>query len=425
MLAYPRNLPGLDGVVETPVFSCSGKLLVQSGYYPEERLFVDLHRLGNVAVPERPSTSDVEAARALILEDLLGDFPFLDESDRAHAVAGFLHTFVRALVSGCTPLHVVEAPLPGSGKGLLCNLISGCATGKPCFSRAIPRSDDEIRKMVTAELSTGRPIILLDNVRERWRLDSSALSSVLTAEHWTDRILGETRMISMPNRALWLLTGNNPQLSLELARRCVRIRLAPRVDQPWMRKGFRHEAILQWAAENRARLVQALLTLVQAWIAEDRPRSGLRLGSFEGWSEVVGGILQVCGITGFLTNLEQFYEAADEEGQVWREFISVWWDEVSGSPQRVSDLHKLCEKHGLLGELRGDGSERSQQTKLGRALRRARDRVFGKLRLVQESDRKHRGRTYALRQLHEKPREPNGESGNLLTEVPAEVPECI
>jgi hypothetical protein len=32
-------------------------------------------------------------------------------------------------------------------------------------------------------------------------------------------------MIDLPNRATWIVTANNPHLSLEIARRCVRIRL--------------------------------------------------------------------------------------------------------------------------------------------------------------------------------------------------------
>ncbi|MDI6771488.1 MAG: hypothetical protein QME77_02735, partial [bacterium] len=71
----------------------------------------------------------------------------------------------------------------------------------------------------TAELTKARPIILLDNLPERRSLDSSALAAVVTSDPWTDHVLGESRMISLPNRALWLITANNPSLSDELARR--------------------------------------------------------------------------------------------------------------------------------------------------------------------------------------------------------------
>jgi len=61
--------------------------------------------------------------------------------------------------------------------------------------------------MITAELITGRPMILLDNLNEKRVLDSSALASVVTQPTWTDRILGITRMLDLKNHALWLMTG--------------------------------------------------------------------------------------------------------------------------------------------------------------------------------------------------------------------------
>jgi hypothetical protein len=53
-------------------------------------------------------------------------------------------------------------------------------------------------------------------------LDSEGLAAVLTAEVWADRLLGQTRVVEVPNRALWLATANNPVVSRENARRSVR-----------------------------------------------------------------------------------------------------------------------------------------------------------------------------------------------------------
>ena len=44
------------------------------------------------------------------------------------------------------------------------------------------------------------------------------------------------------------------------------------------------------------------------------PRHQKTIGSFEGWAEVMGGILQVAGVPGFLGNLQEMYEQADAEG---------------------------------------------------------------------------------------------------------------
>lgn len=401
LIAYPPPaIPKVEAVITTPVFGRDGRLIVEAGLHETDRLWLEADASLNVGViPESPTPEEVAAARRLIIDDLFVDFPFVGDADRAHAVAALLLPFVLRMIDGCTPLHVVEAPTSGSGKGLLCNLVSTVVTGKPCESRTLPEDDDEVRKTLTAELAKARPIILLDNAKENWTLSSAPLASVLTASSWTDRILGRTEMITLPNSALWMLTGNNPRLSKDLARRSVRIRIDPKRDRAWRRTGFKHDPVTSWTIANRDELVHAALVLVRAWIAAGRPVSQERLGSFEHWAAVMGGLLKVAGVEGFLGNLEELYADADVEGEAWREFTLVWWEQHSSTAVRVSDLVELCEKHDLMLQVRGDGSARSQQSRLGRGLQGARDRVFGDLQVtVLNQDRKKRT-VYSLKRL--------------------------
>jgi len=297
------KLPVLEAVVRAPMFGASGKLVVTNGYYPEERLALIIEEnLVVPPVPEHPAPDEIAEARRLLLDDLLVDFDFKHTADRAHAVATLVLPFIRKLIPGPTPLHLVESPSPGSGKGLLCSVVTLVATGEDCPTRSLSEYDDEIRKMITAELSRAKPIILLDNINtdSGGKLDSASLAAALTTTVWTDRILKETRMADLPNQALWLLTANNPRLSMELARRSVRIRIVPTQDRPWLRNTFKHSDLKGWVRENRGKLVAAVLVLVRAWQAVGSPRSSQRLGSYEPWSAVVGGILDTAGIPGFL-----------------------------------------------------------------------------------------------------------------------------
>jgi hypothetical protein len=342
-----------------------------------------------------PTPEEIRTARDLLCDEMLVDFPFTDRSDRAHAVAAIFLPFVRRMIEGPTPLHLIEAPSVGSGKGLLANVVAIVTTGESCESRTLPEDDDEIRKMITAELLKARPIVLLDNADERKKLHSPSLASVLTAVRWTDRLLGVSNMASLANEGLWMMTANNPNLDLELTRRCIRVRIDPRLDRPWQRTEFRHPDLVRWVKANRSPLVHAILTLVLGWIATGRPVDEKRLGSFEGWSELVGGILGVAGIEGFLANLDQLYDQADQDGQKWREFTAAWWDAFRDAEKQVSELNGFCEQHGLMLEARGSGQPRSQQVRLGNALSRCRDRLFGSLRVVKvEEDSKHKGGSY-------------------------------
>ena len=400
MLAYPDlHLPTLEGVISTPVFGQKGELIMSEGYHQEDRVWLSPDAsLELQSIPENPTPEEITAARELFFDDLLIDFPFVDASDRAHAVAAMILPFIRRMVDGPTPMHLIEAPTMGSGKGLLANLISIVATGAVCDARTLPESEDEVRKMVTAELMKGRSIILLDNANDRRQLYSSSLAAVLTSVRWTDRKLGQSAMASVPNNALWMMTANNPNLHLELTRRCIRLRIDPRVDRPWKRTSFKHPEITTWAKENRSALVHGILTLIRAWMVAGKPLDRARLGSFERWSAIIGGILTVGGISGFLANLDQLYEAADVEGQAWREFTAAWWDAFRTGPKKVSELNQFCEDRELMLRLRGDGSARSQQIRLGNALTNCRDRSFDGLRVVRQGgETKHKGVTmYAL-----------------------------
>ncbi|HPS02826.1 MAG TPA: hypothetical protein PLA90_14905, partial [Candidatus Sumerlaeota bacterium] len=396
MLAFPSpRLPLIESISTIPLFARDGRFIAERGYDCEERLWLDLPRNLRQLAKAHPR-GELDRAKRLLLEELLGDFPFVTQADRAHALAAILLPFTRRMIAGPTPLHLIEAPTPGSGKGLLANVVSVIVQGASSEARSFSPQEEEARKMLTAELARGRCVILLDNVSERYKLDSPTLAAVLTAHTWSDRILGRTEMIDLPNLALWMLTANNPNVSMEIARRCVRVRIDPSVPRPWLREGFRHENLVGWATEHRPELVGACLALVQNWIDAGKPGGGKRLGSFEDWSRVLGGILGAAGIEGFLGSLEDLYAEADDDSLMWSEFISAWWETYGPKDIPVGDLARFCVAHDLMTPIvEGVGSvggPRAGTIRLGKALAQSRDRVFDGLRLVRSERRSHRER---------------------------------
>lgn len=386
VLATPDPaLPVLVGIVNTPVFGRGGTLLTTPGYHPEARLlYAPTPGFMVPTIPAKPSTAEVAAARNLLCEDLLGDFPFVGPAEMAHVIALLLLGFLRGMIDGPTPLHLIEKPSPGSGATLMVDAVATILTGSGASVMTEGRDDDEWRKRVTAKLRQIPAIVLIDNLRAK--LDSSAVAAALTAPFWEDRILGASEMARLPIRCLWIATGNNPEFSNEMARRLLRIRLDPHEERPWQRTGFRHPDLMTWVRANRPRLVAACLTLCQAWIAAGKPRGARTIGSFENWAHVVGGVLEVAGIPGFLGNLDEMMEASDSEGAGWSAFIAAWWDRFGTAEVGAADLFDVALFCDPAPPITGH-TDRAQKTSFGIAIKKMRDRVFRvgdlTLRLVQ------------------------------------------
>jgi hypothetical protein len=383
-------LPVLSRIVDAPVFAPDGSIHTEPGYDPAARLwFAPAPGFKIPPVSEKPSPIEIKKASRLVREPIW-DFPFVSQADQAHAIAYLLLPFVRELIDGPTPLHLVEKPGPGTGATLLVDCLAYPSLGRPLPVITEGRDEDEWRKRLTSKLQSGPSIILLDNLRRR--LDSAALAAAITAPVWEDRILGRTEITRLSVRCVWLATGNNPSLSNEIARRSIRIRLDAKVDRPWQRAGFTHPDLRGWVRENRERLVWAALTLGRAWIATGKPRGKAKpLGMFESWTETVGGILEVAGIPGFLENAEEFYETSDVEAAAWRDLINEWWRRFESEDVGVAELWDIVapENGEGIGDFNlGRGSEKSQRTRFGVLLRQQRDRRYEGLRITAGGTRK-------------------------------------
>ncbi|WP_397544213.1 hypothetical protein [Roseovarius salis] len=91
-----------------PLFGRNGTLLTTPGYHPDARLlYVPAPGFAVPDIPAKPTPAEIAAARTLIYEDLLGDFPFTTEAERAHVVAllllGLPYSQLATNWSSCEP----------------------------------------------------------------------------------------------------------------------------------------------------------------------------------------------------------------------------------------------------------------------------------------------------------------------------------
>jgi hypothetical protein len=327
MLAVSQlPLPVLDRIVEVPTFASTGRLRTEPGYDPDGRTFyMPPANLVIPRVPERPTEQEILEAVQL-LREVFRDFTVVGEADTAHAIALMLQPFVRDMIRGPVPNHIFDAPAPGTGKTLMARAALLPALGRQVVAMGNCREEDEWRKRIGAKLMAAAPVIFMDNVKTGVPFDSAALASAITSyPKWEERRLGMSEIPQLPVRAPWVTTGNNITLSMELARRSVRTRLVAPDERPWLRTGWAHDPLEDWILAERPRIIHACLMLGAAWIAAGMPApEGKVLGMFESWVGVIGGILEVAKIPGFLDNIEDLYAEADQEGGEQREFFIEW-----------------------------------------------------------------------------------------------------
>jgi len=374
------GLPRLRRIVRAPVFASDGRLLSAPGFDESSGiLHVPFGGFSLAPIRTKPTAKMVADARKFICQELLADFPFVLDGDvnsnLAHAVALLLLPFGRDLYEGSAPLHMVEAPTPGTGKGLLVHALASPALGKTPPMMPEVGNEDEWRKRLTAVLRSDPELIVLDNLSKK--IDSPSLAALLTTGVWEDRVLGRSQILKLTVDSLFVATGNNPSYSTEMVRRTLRIRIDAQQDRPHLRDGFRHEDLLGWTLEHRSEIVRAALVLWQAWLAEDRPRGGAVRGSFQPWADALGGVLAVAGIDGFLANDAQVYDEADEESVMWRALVLRVWS-ILGQ-ERWNSASDIADQAAAT-DMFSFRSESGAAASMGRRLVKQRGRYFNDLR---------------------------------------------
>jgi hypothetical protein len=213
----------LDGVIEAPILRPDGSILDHAGYDKRTSLYYAPDpALRMPSIPEQPMQDHIEWALNLI-EQAIGEFPFVDQSSKTNAIAAMLTPFVKTAIDAPTPMALIDAPQAGTGKSLVADLISIVATGRPGEMFSAPAEDEEWRKQITMALMSGTAVVVIDNVKRR--LDNPDLCKVLTETLHADRAMKTHDKILLPVKSTWISTGNNLQLGGDMPRRCYWVRL--------------------------------------------------------------------------------------------------------------------------------------------------------------------------------------------------------
>lgn len=381
-----KPVPPLRYVSGVPVVRADGTVCTVPGYDAASAVFYAPPQ-SLIDADLTPHPGGVAWALDVLQGDLLIDFPFVSDADRANTLALILEPYLRGLIHGPTPLYAVDSPAGGTGKGLLVQSCGLVATGAEVAAAPFPdpRDASETRKAFLSLLRQGKRLVAFDNANTT-TIRGDVLDLVLTATQFEDRVLGQSEMVTVPIATTWTVTGLNLAYSGTIVRRVVPIRLDARVENPEERTGFRHEFQLQWVRQNLATLVRAAVTLIASWVDAGMPPDAapaVRLGSYESWQAVVGGAVAHALGAGLLwANHADLAAHADPVEVEWRDLFEVWFAEHGEREQSTIEVLRMATEHHLLNAVLGDGGDRSQLTRLGTQLQRRRDRITAGFRLV-------------------------------------------
>ncbi|MEM9709718.1 MAG: hypothetical protein AAF871_13120 [Pseudomonadota bacterium] len=319
----------LVAISEVPFFDRDGNLVDENGYDAGSGIYLAMPE-GFVLprVSEVPSEDELDRAFDAFIE-VFGEFPFdamTPDEIATNQSASFANTiglaclpFMRAMIDGPTPGHLVNKPTPGTGAGLVLFILHMIWTGRKPIVMNIPKRQEEIAKTLIAKLRSGAFVVIFDNIPKN--LDSDDLATavsegVLDARVFGRNDAGATDPVEVTT--VWVFTGNNVTMSNELLRRMTLIDLDAQTDEPEKRTFTKSENELKaWVRDNRGELVWACLTLIQNWIASGRQpfKSELVKGTFSEWLAAVGGMMQAADIHHhFYANEDKLREVSSSSG---------------------------------------------------------------------------------------------------------------
>jgi hypothetical protein len=200
----------------------------------------------------------------------------------------------------------------------ICVIASGAAPS--AFTSG--HDEGEFDKRLAAALIEARPAIFLDNYNSK-SLTSDILASALTENPCEVRPMGHTGMVKLHTRTLITITGNDVQISEDMARRLIETRYDAKVENPELRPfkpGF-----LDTVYKERAALLAHALTIWR-WGRQNAGllTKGKPLGSYEVWAQWCRDPMISLGARDPVDRLDAI-KAADPKRKRIQAVYEAWW----------------------------------------------------------------------------------------------------
>jgi len=376
---FVEALPKLDRVLKVPmpiIDGRGGSLIVPTpGYNP---------RINTLLVHEAPEIEELSLTESkALLERLLRDFCLADTKDKVHAIAALLTPLCRGLYRSWTtrvPVFFYLGNRPRTGKDYLAGCTHLIYEGITIEDPPLSANTDEFRKKITSAMMRGRRLMHFSNCSGE--IKNNVFEQIVTNHHWSDRVLGGNRIVTLPNEMEFTLSGNvgvtyTPDFAARS--RIINLRFE---DEHENQRTFDEPDLHGWVLRERGKLLSALWGLVRHWDREGRPVGKTPFTSFSEWAEVVGGIMAACDLGDpCQPEAHEVQTQGDVEAEDIRHLYRLAYEKRPNewiSKQSLRDLvNDHNQAHGV-DPLFGcpDREDKSFQVRFGMLLAKYRGRIF-------------------------------------------------
>ncbi len=326
---------------------------------------------------------DVTPARAVErLGELVRGYPWGDAADwrasrsLAVHVAAMLSPFVALLLSPTDkrPGILYTANQVGTGKTTLAKFGLMAVFGE-VETADRPESKKDLADLLDTWAVEGKEYLFLDDVEGFIR--SASLNNFMTSGVRAGRVKGFTASFKCRVVTQVIMTGNRVKVTPDLARRCLVVELFCANDAG--DRTFSRDINETYLSRDdvRAELLSCLWALVRNWVDCGRKPNTATLPSFEGFSRLVGGIVQDGG---FIDPIARPAVVLDDYAEAFRRLLCSLAETVPrGDTGRfsVDDCLSQARELDVLDVIAGDArTEQGQRVAFGKRMEAWKGREF-------------------------------------------------
>ena len=327
----------LRSIVRVPRIDDRGEIRFDSGYDPQTGLFHD--KSPTFDVLPNPSLNDARAAAKMLLHPF-SKYKFDDPVAGQALLLAAIFTAIERPFLPVAPMFVIRSSMPGTGKGKIVRSLVRLAFDTEPVAITWGGNSEEFEKRLAALLLRTPGVLSIDNANGM-QIKGDLLESIITEGCADIRPLGHSKIVKVRNRSLITLTGNNPLITGDMARRALPIEVLPQSPDP-ERDHYPFDPA-EVTQRRRTDFLMAAFTAMRAFRLAGMPRQTLpAVGSFNDWSRKVRNL--VYWLTGYDVS-EAFHQnkAEDPRRQGDASLLAALHQHFGAKPFKAADpitVHK-------------------------------------------------------------------------------------